>query len=234
MRVIEGQPSRVGPTRPVERGRHDCGPPKWGATIRVRPAATSLRSGRMDDPSVGDLLQGAAGGDEACWTALVDRFASLVWSVASSFNLDRGSVEDVSQTVWLRLAEHCGRIQEPERLPGWLATTARNEALRVVRCRQRVEPQDRAWDQVQRTDSSVEDPVLGTETLHEVLQAFNGLDGESQQLLRLLCVVPPLDYRTISEITGRPVGSIGPTRRRCLEKLRKMLPNDRADESTGS
>jgi len=187
----------------------------------------------VDDRPVGELLDGAARGDEPSWTALVDRFGGLVWSVARSFGLDRASVEDVTQTVWLRLAEHCGRIHEPDRLAGWLSTTTRNEALRVLRCRQRVAPQEQVIELDHSTEPPVDDALLGAETLAEVLRAFALLDEDSQRLLRLLCVVPPLDYATISELTGRPVGSIGPTRQRCLQKLRNLLPPVLADDGGG-
>lgn len=184
----------------------------------------------MDERPVGDLLQAAAAGDEAAWAVLVERFAGLVWSVARGYNLDSASLEDVCQTVWLRLAEHAGRIKEPERLGGWLATTTRNEALRVQRCRQRVVPQEHRSD-LASVDAPVDDDLLGSESLTEVLAAFDRIDEACRRLLRLLCAVPPLDYETISQLTGRPVGSIGPTRQRCLAKLRKLLPTDLDDET---
>ena len=185
----------------------------------------------MDERPVADLLQSAAAGDEASWAALVDRFAGLVWFIARGYNLDRDSMEDVSQTVWLRLAEHCGRIKEPERLAGWLTTTTRNEALRVQRCRQRVVPQEPQIERAGSNDPPVDEDLLGSETLAEVVGAFGQIDASCQQLLRLLCAVPALDYETISELTGRPVGSIGPTRQRCLQKLRKLLPPERGPET---
>lgn len=187
----------------------------------------------MDSRPVSELLEAAALGDESCWAALVDRFSRLVWSVAWGFNLDRASVEDVTQTVWLRLAEQCGRIQEPDRLAGWLQTTTRNEALRVQRCRQRVIPQETPMDAAHPADPPVDEGLLGAETMSEVLKAFTMLDEDCQSLLRLACVVPPLDYATISEMSGRPVGSIGPTRQRCLRKLRKLLRHVPVDGSQG-
>lgn len=208
------------------------------ATWRLRRSIESLCATaagiptlrRVDDRCVDQLLAGAANGEDRAWATLVERFSGLVWSVAWSFNLDRASVEDVTQTVWLRLAEHCGRINEPDRLAGWLATTTRNEALRVQRCRQRESCLDPVIDLESRTALPIDDEVIGAEDLSEVLRAFVLLDEESQRLLRLLCVVPPLDYATISELTGRPVGSIGPTRQRCLQKLRKLLPRVPIDD----
>lgn len=155
---------------------------------------------------------------------MVDRYAGLVWSVARSYRLGAAATDDVVQTVWLRLAEHCSRIRDPDRLAAWLATTTRNEALRVIRHTQRTQPHERLDDRADATTLSTEDRVGDDETLRTVLAAFAQLPHEDQQLLRLLCTVPPLDYQTISEMLGRPIGSIGPTRARCLERLRKLLP----------
>lgn len=185
----------------------------------------------MQVDSNADLLAAAARGDADAWADLVDEFAGLVWSVARGYRLGPANTDDVVQTVWLRLAEHCGRIREPDRLAGWLATTTRNEAVRAVRARQRIAPLGDMAEFETASPESVEDHVLDSETLDEVLRAFAGLDEETQRFLRLLCADPPLDYRTISEITGRPIGSIGPTRARCLKKLRDLLcEQERADE----
>src|SRR5881409_2331278 len=80
-----------------------------------------------------DLVRVAAGGDEAAWNALVDRFSSLVWATARAHRLSRDDAADVAQTTWLRLVEHLGRIRDPERVGAWLASTARHECLRVIR-----------------------------------------------------------------------------------------------------
>ena len=162
-------------------------------------------------------------GDERAWDEVVDRFAGLVWSVARSFRLSSAATDDVVQTVWLRLAEHCGRIREPDRLASWLATTTRNEALRVIRGNVRLTPQA-TMDDREPTTPSVEERVADDFTLRAVLWRSPSCRQEDQQLMRLLCAVPPLDYQTIAEMIGRPVGSIGPTRARCLERLKRLLP----------
>jgi RNA polymerase sigma factor (sigma-70 family) len=182
-------------------------------------------------PSVGwraveaqELLRRVIDGDERAWNEVVDRFAGLVWSVARSYRLSAAATDDVVQTVWLRLAEHASRIRQPERLASWLATTTRNEALRVIRGNNRLTPQPTVDDYAEPTTPSVEERVSDDVTLRAVLKAFAGLSPEDQQLMRLLCAVPPLDYQTIAELLGRPIGSIGPTRARCLERLKKLLP----------
>jgi len=172
-----------------------------------------------------ELLSRVVAGDERAWNELVGRFAGLVWSVARSFRLSSAATDDVVQTVWLRLAEHCGRIREPDRLASWLATTTRNESLRVIRGNVRLTPQDAFDETSDLTASSIEDRVTDDDTLRAVLKAFAQLSADDQALLRLLCAVPPLDYETIAETLGRPIGSIGPTRARCLERLRRLLPS---------
>src|SRR5213080_2918328 len=96
----------------------------------------------MDGGAPGGLVRAAAGGDQAAWDALVDRFASLVWSVARAHRLSAADAADVSQTTWLRLAEHIDRLRDPERVAGWLATTTRNECLKVLRLSGRQIPVD--------------------------------------------------------------------------------------------
>ena len=171
-----------------------------------------------------ELLSRVVAGDEQAWNEVVDRYAGLVWSVARSYRLSSAATQDVVQTVWLRLAEHCGKIRQPDRLASWLATTTRNEALRVIRGNTRQTPQAMDDDLAELTTPSIEERVGDDVTLRAVLAAFAKLSPEDQQLMRLLCAVPPIDYQTIAEMLGRPIGSIGPTRARCLERLKKLLP----------
>ena len=171
-----------------------------------------------------ELLTRVVAGDQDAWDAVVAQYAGLVWSVARSFRLGGAATDDVVQTVWLRFAEHCGRIRQPDRLASWLATTARNEALRVIRGNTRLTPTAAMTEAAEPTASTIEDLVTDDETLRAVLAAFAQLPDEDQQLLRLLCTVPPLDYQTIADLLGRPIGSIGPTRARCLDRLRRLLP----------
>jgi RNA polymerase sigma factor (sigma-70 family) len=170
----------------------------------------------------GELLSLAASGDQAAWNALVERFSQMVWAIARSFRLDDATAKDVSQTVWLRLVENLHRIDDPERLPGWLATTCRREALRVKGMRDRVVPTDFQYD-IPDESLSLESMLVEDEEAREVVVAFGTLSQDCQQLLRLLTTEPPLSYEEISEMVGRPVGSLGPTRARCLERLKAVL-----------
>ncbi len=181
----------------------------------------------------GELLARAAEGDQAAWNALVDRFSQMVWSIARSFRLDEATAKDVSQTVWLRLVENCHRITDPERLPGWLATTCRREALRVRGLRDKTVPTEFEYD-IADESPSLEAMLVEDEEAREVVTAFGTLSQECQQLLRLLTTEPPLSYEQISEIVGRPVGSLGPTRSRCLERLKSAMTSRISEAGDGS
>ena len=177
----------------------------------------------MAESSVTELVERAGAGDQAAWNGLVDRFGNLVWSVVRGFRLDPASAADVSQTTWLRLVENLDRIREPERLAGWLATTARNESIRVLRHRQRELP---TVDVEVLGDPAFVDPaadLIESERAAALVGAVQELSEDCQTLLRLLATEPPLEYEEIAELVERPIGSIGPTRARCLERLRRSL-----------
>lgn len=172
--------------------------------------------------SHGDLLVLATRGERSAWDALVDRFGQMVWSVARGYRLDEATAKDVTQTVWLKLIENIDSIKDPERLPGWLATTARREALRVARGRERDVPTDFEFD-VEDPGPSLDEMLIDEEESRFAVQAFKTLDDVCRELLRLMTIDPPLSYEELSELTGRPIGSLGPTRARCLEKLRSAI-----------
>lgn len=181
-----------------------------------------MRDPRMTEveATVPQLVTGARQGDERAWDALVEQFAGLVWHVIRGFRLPDAVGEDIYQTTWLRLAEHLDRIRKPESLGGWLAQTARNECLRAVKVGGRENLRDDMdLDVVDRSapvDQGIED-----ETRNEILwRAFATLSEACQRLLRLLIADPPLAYEQVSGLLGISIGSIGPTRARCLAKLR--------------
>jgi RNA polymerase sigma factor (sigma-70 family) len=155
----------------------------------------------------------------------------MVWSVARGFRLDEATAKDVSQTVWLRLIENIESIKDPERLPGWLATTCRREALRVARSRDRDVPSDFEYD-VADDSPPLDEMLIDAEDSRLVVNAFHTLDEACRHLLRLLTIEPALSYEEISEATGRPIGSLGPTRARCLDKLKTAI--SRISQGTGA
>ncbi|MEN3358955.1 MAG: hypothetical protein V7637_2937 [Mycobacteriales bacterium] len=167
------------------------------------------------------LVSAACAGDEAAWQDLVDRYVPLVRSILMGFRLSAADAEDVSQMVWLRLVEHLDDLRQPRALPSWLATTTRNECYRLVKANQRstpVDPTTGAVDSVAADES--DEGLLARERKQALLAALAELDEAERGLLLLLAADPPLSYQEISRRTGRPPGSIGPTRGRLLRKLR--------------
>jgi RNA polymerase sigma factor (sigma-70 family) len=183
------------------------------------------------------LVARAAGGDRAAWEALVDAYSGLIWAVARNHGLFGVDAADVSQTTWLRLIEHIDRLHEPGHVGAWLATTARRECSRI-RARSRRTVLVAEHYELEPTPHSdvAMDAGLLREERDEVLRAALGrLPDRCQSLLRLLMLDPPPSYEEISAALGLPIGSIGPTRGRCLQKLRAMVQADGIDSTaTGS
>ncbi len=178
--------------------------------------------GDGEDSPVGELVAAALAGDVRCWNGLVQRYTPLLLSVVRRFRLDGSDAEDVVQTVWLRLVEQLGRIREPEALPGWIVTTARHECLHVLDGRRRVAPTDLAdqgWPDG-TGDPPVDTDLLAAERHEALLAALAELPERQRALLLLLLSDPPLPYEEVSQRLGIPVGSIGPTRARALERIR--------------
>jgi RNA polymerase sigma factor (sigma-70 family) len=180
------------------------------------------------------LLENAARGAEWAWRDIVDRYSSLVWSVCAQFRLGSADTQDVSGAVWLRLVANLARIREPEALPGWLRTTTRHECLRLLRHRNRLVDADAA-EFAESADPAPDTTVIGAERLVAARRACAQLSRRDRQLLDLLFCDPPKSYREISATLGIPVGSIGPSRARCLARVRStpaiaaLLAADRQD-----
>lgn len=166
-----------------------------------------------------ELVGRAATGDEPAWRALVDRYTRLVWHVIHGFGLPGDTAADVHQATWLRLAENIDRVHTPDALGSWLATTARRECIRVSKQSEREIPSEMDLDAIV-VDEPLEQHLLETERDAGLWQAFATLPRHCQQLLRLLIAEPAFTYDEISAILDMPKGSIGPTRARCLERLR--------------
>jgi RNA polymerase sigma factor (sigma-70 family) len=178
----------------------------------------------MADIEVGRLVASAAGGSQAAWDGLVERFGNLVWSVARSHNLTDADAADVSQTTWLRLVENLGRIRDPERVGSWLASTARHECLRILRRAGRtISVADESELDAEAPAPPLDSTLLTTERDAALWRAFARLGERCRMLLRLLMADPPASYEEISAATGSPIGSIGPTRARCLDQLKRHV-----------
>lgn len=173
------------------------------------------------DTDPGALVRAAAHGDECSWDALVERYSGLVWAIARNHRLSSADADEVFQTTWLRLVEHADRLQDPAKVGGWLATTARHESLRVLR---RSGRQVLMGDELPEPDCPTPAPdedLLRSERDAALWSAFSRLPGRDQALLRLLTADPAPSYEEIGAALDMPVGSIGPTRARCLERLRR-------------
>ena len=172
------------------------------------------------------LVRLAASGDKQAWERLVDQYAKLIWSITAEFRLVESDAADVAQTTWLRLLEHIDRIQYPDRVGSWLAATARNECLRSLAARKRVvlgHDTNEIEDTHAAPGAEVDERLLAAERDQTVREAMSRLPTRWQRLLELLMADPPVSYTEISDQLGLPVGSIGPTRGRCLARLRVLL-----------
>ena len=178
-----------------------------------------------DDPTVVDLVTRAGAGDEGAWNEIVERYIPLVWKICVRYQLSAADIEDVSGTVWLGLFEQLGKLREPAALPGWLATTTQRECLRVLKQSRRYElfggdPGDGVLA-AEAGKAMIEEEILLAERNAKLRAALAELAEDDRRLLTLLLSDPPLPYARISEILGMPQGSIGPTRARCLARLRR-------------
>jgi RNA polymerase sigma factor (sigma-70 family) len=190
----------------------------------------------QQEQAVGELVALFArirAGDEEAWNSLTDRYNGLLWSVARSFQLSAADAADVVQATWLRLVEALDSVRQPERIGSWLATTARREALAVLRrgTRERPSAIGDVADSVDSTDE-VDEALLRRERNAWLWRAFEQLKPACQVLLRLLISEPRPSYAEAAAVLGLPVGSIGPTRQRCIALLRRILVAGVAPAST--
>lgn len=187
-------------------------------------------------PDAALLVPRAAAGDRSAWEALVDQYSRLIWAVTRDFRLPESDAADVVQSTWLRLLEHISRIEYPDRIASWLTTTARHECLRHLAAARRVTLVDgdsTAFEATAAQLPGVDERLLAAEQAGAVRDAMSKLPSRSQQLLELLMADPPVSYLEISDQLGLPIGSIGPTRGRCLERLRLMLQTSLARSTSG-
>jgi RNA polymerase sigma factor (sigma-70 family) len=168
---------------------------------------------------VEDLVRSAAAGDQPAWDALVRRFTPQVRGVCRAHRLSDADAADVEQTTWLRLLEHVGRLERPERVGAWLATTARRECLAVLRGGLREVPSDPEVIEPVCPAPQADARLLDAERNAALWKAVGCLPPRSQRLLLLTAVEPSPSYEELGRVLQMPVGSIGPTRGRCLERL---------------
>jgi RNA polymerase sigma factor (sigma-70 family) len=157
----------------------------------------------------------------------VTELSPLLWQVARAAGLSAGDAEDVLQTVWLRLVAHLGGIHDAAALTGWLVITTRREAWRVRAAGRRQFPADHeTLDELPEPGPGTEEQVVVADEQRERWAAIDRLSARCQELLRIIAFAPRPDYTAVAAALGMPVGSIGPTRGRCLAKLRVLLDGE--------
>jgi RNA polymerase sigma factor (sigma-70 family) len=173
--------------------------------------------------TLSELVAGARDGDERAWRELCSRVKNVAWKTINSYGVRGADADDAYAATMFRLAEHLDRIRDPERLPGWVATTARNETLGLFRSRRRTVVVEEVPER--DTGNGEPDAALVRDELREaVRRSFALLDERCQRLLRILTADPPIPYEDVGALLEMPHGSIGPTRRRCLDTLRSKAP----------
>jgi RNA polymerase sigma factor (sigma-70 family) len=186
---------------------------------------------RWRDTDTAELVAAVRAGDETAWAVLTQRFTGLLWSVARGMNMGTEDAADAVQTTWLRLVERLGDIREPERVGGWLATSVRRECLAILRRRRDVAMPETL--EMLADDDPPDAGLLRDERDAELWRAMRRLPPRCGNLLRMLIADPPPSYLDVARTLHVPIGSIGPTRARCLALLRTMLGRTPAGPSAG-
>ena len=218
--------SRINRQARRARGLHPQSRPSLPAFIPLT-APTDL-----DDAQ---LIERCRAGDAAAWRALVTRYQRLVHAIVTRMGLDEHAAADVFQAVFEKLMRHLGGLREPDRLQAWIVTTAKREGLAARRAGQRQVSMSRAddadpeahdeWD-IADESPRAEQQLDELQQLHRLRLALDRIDERCRELLLLVFRDEDerLGYDEVGRRLGLPVGSIGPTRARCLGKLRKLLP----------
>jgi RNA polymerase sigma factor (sigma-70 family) len=189
------------------------------------------RSDRSDrNARMAGLLDAARGGSEDALGQITAELSPMLWHVARAAGLGADDAEDVVQTTWERLLSHLADIRVPQALIGWLVVTTKHEAWRIRSSGRRQRPADQEWlTALPDHAAGAEEQIVLDEQQRALWRAVGRLSAQCQELLRIVAFIPRPDYQSVSAALGMPVGSIGPTRGRCLEKIRVLL----ADELDG-
>src|ERR687893_612906 len=174
----------------------------------------------MAAPDPGPLARAAAAGDEEAWRALVARFEKMLVAIVRGYRLDQADVDDVVQTTWIRAYDTPPRLDEPAAIGGWLAITARREALCTLQRGVREIVSDEPQPKHSAEPGTPETGTLERERRAAVRAAVGRLPGRQRTLLSAFLRRPAASYDEISAALDMPIGSIGPTRERALSRLR--------------
>jgi RNA polymerase sigma factor (sigma-70 family) len=195
--------------RPVQtRRKRDC--------ARVRPGDP--------DADLTEVVAAAADGNSWAWTVLSLRFGGKIVAIARSCRLNDADVAEVHQATWLRLFDNIGRIEQPDRIGGWLATTAKRESLKIAQSKARLAfDHEGLMDRPDMHATALDDGLLIEEQVEAVRRAFELLPPHCRRLLDVLAGDDSPSYQEIATALSMPIGSIGPTRGRCLDHLRRIM-----------
>ncbi|GAA0905103.1 sigma-70 family RNA polymerase sigma factor [Pseudonocardia zijingensis] len=169
-------------------------------------------------PGNDELLRSAGGGDERAWTEIVQRYSGLVGAVVRSYRLQDADAHDAEQRTWLRLVEHRAAVRDPQRLGGWLATTASRECLRILRESRAVVTDE--LDAVPDPERGVEDQVVDADTVSRLWTIVGALPPRGRTIMMELFAEEPRPYAEVARATGIPIGSLGPSRARLIDRVR--------------
>jgi RNA polymerase sigma factor (sigma-70 family) len=170
------------------------------------------------------LVEAVRQGSDDALGQIVTEFSPLLWQVTRAAGVSPGEVEDVLQTVWMRLFEHLDEIRTPAALAGWLVITTRREAWRVRAAELRQIPADQeSFAELPDEEPGSEEQVVLDDQRRALWAALRQLSPRCQELLRIVAFVQRPDYAKVAAELGMRTGSVGPTRGRCLAKLRAVL-----------
>jgi RNA polymerase sigma factor (sigma-70 family) len=196
---------------------------------------TTINDASIDATSnTADLLPRVSDGDSAAWEEILRRYGTLVSTIVRSFRLQDADTLDAMQTTWLRLAENAHQVQHPERLGGWLATTARRECLRILRHITPIpHPLETDLEAVADPTAGPEQSAIETDSTRTLWKHVDELPPRRRTLLRALFTDNARPYAEIANDTGIPPGAIGPTRTRALQQLRDRLDKPNPEQGFG-
>jgi RNA polymerase sigma factor (sigma-70 family) len=168
-----------------------------------------------------ELVELAAQGDSRAWAEIVLRYRGLVTAVVRTFRLQDADARDAEQRTWLRLVEHLRSLRDPDRLGGWLSTTASRECLRMLREAQGLVTVE--MDAVPDPESGVEERVVDADTAARLWRIVAALPPRGRMIMNALFAEEPLPYAEVAQSTGIPIGSLGPSRARLIHRVRRSF-----------
>ena len=168
---------------------------------------------------IASLVSAARSGDNLAWSHLVERFDGMLRSVARSYRLSPADVDDAVQATWVQLYEHVDSVRDTAAVAAWLATTVRRQSLHILQRRVRECLTDEPELMVSEHGEAPDATLIDGERRLVLTRALSTLPDRQRDLMTLIASETPPDYKQIGETLGMPIGSIGPTRARCMARL---------------